>query len=161
MKRVALIACSASKLDRPAPAAELYRGSLFRKSLTYARAICADVRILSAKHHVVKEDQVLEPYDETLKGMRQADQKRWAAICWAQLDNEFRSDPDPEVHFIFLCGMAYRDRVINGMLRDNLLRSRMTPRGREYTRQEPLEGLGIGQQLAWLDARLNTLQEAS
>lgn len=63
-----VIGCGAGKLDRPAPAAELYTGTYFRECLATARAIAdpESIRILSAKHGLVRLDDVLEPYDVTL-----------------------------------------------------------------------------------------------
>lgn len=63
-----VIGCGAGKLDHPAPAAELYTGTYFRECLATARAIAdpESIRILSAKHGLVRLDDVLEPYDVTL-----------------------------------------------------------------------------------------------
>lgn len=60
-----VIACGASKRTQPAPAADLYTGSLFRSSLAWARSVAPDdrIRILSAKHGLVRLNQVLMPYD--------------------------------------------------------------------------------------------------
>ncbi len=68
-----VIPCGGSKLDRPAPARELYTGSMFRHTLTVASRAAADdmasgrgparVLILSALHGLVELDTVLAPYD--------------------------------------------------------------------------------------------------
>lgn len=67
-----VIACGGEKLDRPAPARELYTGQMFRHTLDNALRSAeldreggrdARVLILSAQHGLVKLDEVLEPYD--------------------------------------------------------------------------------------------------
>ena len=65
MKKLVVIPCGGAKLDKPASAAELYIGSMFKDTLRTARAMAddADIRILSAKHGLVKLDQIIEPYD--------------------------------------------------------------------------------------------------
>lgn len=68
-----VVPCGGAKLDRPAPARELYTGSMFRHTFEHASR-CAEldeaaglgparVLILSALHGLVDPDQVLEPYD--------------------------------------------------------------------------------------------------
>lgn len=62
-----VIPCGADKADAPAPAAELYVGSMFRMALaaaeTEAAEIGATVLIFSALHGLVELDTVLAPYD--------------------------------------------------------------------------------------------------
>lgn len=53
MTPVVLIGCSASKLDRAAPARELYTGRVFKASVAYAEATGAKWCVLSALHGVV------------------------------------------------------------------------------------------------------------
>ena len=73
-----VVPCGAAKLDRPAPARELYTGTMFRH--TWANAVrCAEldeaaglgparVLILSAKYGLVDPEQILEPYDLRMGG---------------------------------------------------------------------------------------------
>lgn len=64
---VVVIACGAKKLDRRAPAAELYTSANFRLHLRAAGALAADlggrVLILSALHGLVDPAAELEPYN--------------------------------------------------------------------------------------------------
>lgn len=64
-KELVIIPCGASKLPTAAPAAELYTGSMFQDALRTARTMTTDenIRILSAKHGLVRLDHVLEPYE--------------------------------------------------------------------------------------------------
>lgn len=69
-----LLACSGMKLERPAPAMELYRGVMYQTYRTHVRAGAAPrVVILSALHGFVSADTVLEPYDQRMTPAR-ADQ---------------------------------------------------------------------------------------
>lgn len=78
--RVGLISCSAGKLAKAAPAAQLYTGPLFALSRAWIeeRKELGAWAILSAKHGVVMPDQVIEPYDLSLDAMNVADRKAWA-----------------------------------------------------------------------------------
>ena len=70
MQPTYLVACVSQKLDRRAPAAELYRSDWFRKALAYVEGTGARWFILSAAHGLVSPDQRLDPYDVTLRGLR-------------------------------------------------------------------------------------------
>lgn len=63
-----ILGCGKAKLDRPAMAADLYTGALFRDALGYAEhqlavGACDAIRILSAKHGLLRTDQVISPYE--------------------------------------------------------------------------------------------------
>jgi hypothetical protein len=64
-QQLVIIPCGSAKLDHAAPAAELYTGSMFLDALRTARTMTTDenIRILSAKHGLVRLDHVLEPYE--------------------------------------------------------------------------------------------------
>ena len=87
---IALIACSKTKLSRPAPAAALYLGALFQLALEYARALQPGALfVLSAWHHVVLQDAVIEPYDRPMASDRRS-REQWAAIAWLTLERASR-----------------------------------------------------------------------
>jgi hypothetical protein len=85
--RIALVACCGRKLDRAAPAAELYTSPLFRKAAAYARTFDGWY-ILSAKYGLVRPDAVIEPYDCTLLCMRAADRLAWGRKVADQMAGE-------------------------------------------------------------------------
>lgn len=63
-----VVPCSGAKLDRPAPAGELYRGTLTTMGLAAARRIehghvNVTTSILSALHGLLDLEAVVEPYD--------------------------------------------------------------------------------------------------
>lgn len=66
--QLVVIACGAAKLDRPAPAADMYLGQQFRLALQTALALAdrTDVRILSARYGLLRLNRMIRPYDLTL-----------------------------------------------------------------------------------------------
>jgi hypothetical protein len=72
LKTLAILSCSAKKLDHPAPAKDLYQGTLFKKCRELCEKRGWDYIILSAKHGIVFPEQVLCPYDKKLENMADA-----------------------------------------------------------------------------------------
>ena len=70
MKKLLLIACSKHKHRHleSGPARQIYTGTLFRFGLRYAEQIGADITILSAKYGLIKPDDVIDTYDQRMKG---------------------------------------------------------------------------------------------
>jgi len=127
MKPLFLIACSAAKLDHPAPAAELYTGQAFKLAKAAAAAAGADVLILSALHGVVRPDQVIAPYNRALSEMNTQQRRVWAAMAAQQLE-QYKYRPT-----VCLAGKHYAAATSDF-----------------YHAAYPLAGKGIGQQLAEL-----------
>lgn len=129
----AFIACSRRKLAHAAPAAELYIGDLFCRSLAYARARGLTPFVLSARHGLIAIDQVIEPYDEALVGMTRPERDLWTARVLDQVERCVA----PSALVVLLAGALYREPFD------------LRPWGlRHY--ETPMRGLGIGQQRAWL-----------
>ena len=65
MKKFVVIPCGGAKLDQPAPARDLYIGSMFRDQLATALTMTTpeQIRILSAKHGLIALDEIVAPYD--------------------------------------------------------------------------------------------------
>lgn len=65
--RLVIVSCGGSKLNRPAPAGQIYVGSYHRACRRAANVLAGDdarVMILSAKYGLVDLDQVIEPYEQ-------------------------------------------------------------------------------------------------
>lgn len=78
MKTIALLGCGKAKLDRAAPARELYTGSLFRASLAACLALDVDATyIVSARHGLVDLDQEIEPYEAHLARQGKREREAW------------------------------------------------------------------------------------
>lgn len=134
-KDVYLISCSAEKQDKPAPAAEMYVSPLFEKSLSFAKKQQSDndyIKILSAKYHLTDLDQVIKPYDLTLKNFSTQQKKDWANKVYSQILDKYSLQFD---RFMFLAGNAYTEHLMSKF---------------KY-KTDVLEGMRIGERMAYLD----------
>ena len=138
MAKVVLVACVATKLDKPAAAENLYVSDLFKKNLAYAKRLTndSDIYILSAKHHLLPLKKKIAPYDKTLKDFDSDAKKAWSDKVLSQLKSKgYNLDKDK---FIFLAGNEYRKYLEPEMAHVNV----------------PFKGLRIGQQKQALLKRL-------
>jgi hypothetical protein len=142
--RIGLVACSASKVDHPAPARELYTSALFRKSADYVEKVTDVWFVLSAKHALLDPSTVVEPYNMRLGvSKRQPGMEPsppiwgWAKRVVDNLAGYVETVPSgwSNVELVVLAGEQYRTIL------------RLMPNVRHVT---PLAGLGIGDQLGWL-----------
>ncbi len=133
MHHYVLIACASKKRPSRAPAGDFYLGDLFRKSLRYAESARPHgIFILSAKHGLLHRHEEIEPYDLTLNRMPIAERKVWADRVLLQLKGKTDVKKD---RFKFLAGKKYREHLIPSLCNCEV----------------PMEGLGIGKQLQFLD----------
>ena len=116
----------------------------FRKARTFAEQHDA-YSILSARYGLVAPDQTLAPYDATLNTMCLAERQRWAAETRRQIVEVV----DVNDRLVFLAGRRYRE-LITPVLLDL-----------GYRVEVPMQSLGIGQQLAWLDRQACALASCS
>ncbi|WP_342394121.1 DUF6884 domain-containing protein [Cupriavidus pinatubonensis] len=66
-----LLACSGTKLDRPARAIDLYQGVMYRSYRAHLRSDAAPhVLILSARHGFLDPHTAIAPYDECMTPQR-------------------------------------------------------------------------------------------
>lgn len=130
--KVVLISCASKKLNVKSKAKELYVSPLFKLNLKYAESLNPDkIFILSAKHGLLRLDEEVKPYDETLNKIRDFEIKIWADKVLNKLSllSDLKKD-----EFIFLAGEKYRKHLLPGVRNFKI----------------PLEGLGIGKQLKFL-----------
>lgn len=135
---VGLVGCASQKLRRPAPAREMYVSQLFKKASAYAEQTCDRWYVLSAKHHLLHQDTVIDPYDMKLGVNHRTAPPihQWAATVREQLAVELEGIEN--VTLIALAGEQYRTVLCNS----------------PWPSEIPMRGLGIGQQLGWLTSRL-------
>ncbi len=153
---LALVQCSKTKAEvNLAPARTLYTGDLFEKSRDFVELMKYDWRILSAQHGMVHPGQFLSPYDKSLEEMRLAEREAWGHQVAQHLNTLLGGHRAP---VIFLAGVTYRNAICgHPSERDQPSRRREFP---FLTRlQIPMEGLGIGQQKAWLLAECGRLRQ--
>lgn len=67
--KISLVACLKTKLEKPAPARDLYQSPLFQKASAYCERTYDRWFILSAKYGLLDPKFVIEPYDLSLKSM--------------------------------------------------------------------------------------------
>ena len=136
--KVVLIACSKTKASGRMAAKDLYQGALFKKSWEYAKSIIDPekdrIYILSAKHHLLHPDDLIETYDTTLVGKKTDYVKEWAEIVKQQMI-EVGLDLENDV-FVILAGETYCKCLLKGAIKDYLA---------NYER--PLKGLRQGEQM--------------
>lgn len=136
-----LVGCGGAKLSHPAPARDLYTSTLFRKSRAWAETNGERWYIASAKHGLVRPDWEIAPYDIRLGTGRGAPAIHdWTRTLVADLMAELGAlmllrQP---VTVAILAGRTYVEPI------------RLYLKGSRITVHDPLQGLGIGQRLAWL-----------
>lgn len=136
MARVGFVACSKTKSSLKLPAAALYTSPLFRKSLLAAHTQSESVYILSAKHGLLSCDDVIEPYDITLKTMKLRERMAWGKRIGVELNSVLR----PRDTAVLFGGQEY-----------------LAPLKPEFDRLEvgvesPLGSLSLGSRLQFLGA---------
>jgi hypothetical protein len=138
---LALISCTKSKASQARAAAELYQPSVwFSYAYQYAPLVADKILILSAKHGIVRPEQVLAPYDETLQGSSQVERETWADMVYPQLraTSEYREAKS----IVWLAGEDYRNELL-ARVRSDGKRSLV-----------PMQGLRQGEQVSWLKAQV-------
>jgi hypothetical protein len=143
MAKIVILSCTKSKLDKPAPAQELYGASpMFRKTLEYGKSLQPDeMYILSAKHHLVPLNKELSPYDKTLKEMPKDEKEKWAEETIDQMKSK-GLDLEKD-NFIFLTGSEYMKPL------------------KQYIKniEAPMEGKRLGERLGWLNSQIKKINE--
>ena len=134
---VYLVACVSQKLDRRARAADLYRSDWFRKARTYVEETGAPWFILPAVHGLLRPHKRLDPYNVTLRDLSAAERRRWGEMTARQL--WLAIGPRHPGPIVFLAGRLYREPLLTFAGNRAVI---------------PMAGLGIGQQKAWLAARI-------
>ncbi len=118
-------------------AKDLYLSPLFCKLRRYAESNASIWFILSAEHGVLRPEQVVEPYERTLNTMPKSGRLTWAERVKQQLLDMLPLPADAEI--VLFAGLRYREEI------EPFLRNC------GFSVSVPLEGLGIGEQLRWLN----------
>lgn len=127
-----LVSCVSRKRPTPSPAQDLYVSPWFKAA---RRHLCREPwAILSARHGLVRPTQVIEPYDETLSRRPRSERREWAARVLPTIPAARR--------YVIWAGAAYAEYLAPAL-----------------DAEVPLRGLGIGQQIAWFNARIQPSDE--
>ena len=133
-RRIGLVGCVKKKTVVPRAAKDLYLSALFLGRQSFVERSCGEWWILSAKHGLVHPDEVLAPYDVTLKDASRPARKDWSEQLLSTIDKRIRPEPDDvfEIH----AGAEYREFGLTaGLL------------ARGCLIENPTEGLRLGEQL--------------
>ncbi len=137
-RQIVLVSCVSEKRSIPSPARSLYTSAWFKKATAYAEKIADEWYILSAKYELVNPDQMLEPYNMTLKTMPKPVRKNWAERVFVTLQPHLKSSDT----VIFLAGQVYRE-FLPALISQIDIKTEI-----------PMEGLRIGEQMHWLDQQM-------
>lgn len=138
--RYAFIGCSAKKIAGHLGTwpSELYTSQLFKARLEYVRSRGLPWYVMSAKYGLVGNEEMVRPYDMTLNQWSKPDLAAWHLSIAFRLLNDLCDDDDPRDITIELhAGKAYCEPVATHL------------RAVGFKVERPLQGLGIGEQLAW------------
>ena len=135
-RTVYLVSCVKKKRPKCSRAKDLYVSDWFIKARRFVESAGCPWRILSAKYGLVSPEQVIAPYEKTLKAMLAAERRQWAENVDAQIA---KSLPDVE-RVVFLAGQPYREYLAARLER------------RDIDVEVPMESLRMGEQLSWLGA---------
>ena len=137
MDVIGLVQCGAQKKATAAPAKDLYISSLFKKSKSFVESKCDKWFILSAKYGLLLPEQVVEPYNETLKSYSVKERAIWAESIFEDISKHINSGDK----IIFLAGNCYGQFLI----------PKLQAMGIQI--EVPMKGLRIGEQLHYLDVQ--------
>lgn len=129
-----LVSCVSAKRQAKLPAAELYISDWFMKALNYVQSLHQPWFILSAKYGLLHPDEVIEPYELTLKHMSVRERKVWAARDIRQLDQRL---PNAE-RIVVLASKQYREFLMGYLER------------RAFHVETPMAAMRTGEQKQWL-----------
>ncbi|SDM42313.1 hypothetical protein SAMN05428961_11725 [Paenibacillus sp. OK060] len=135
ISKIALVSCTKIKQNFLCEAQTMYnKSALFSKVIQLIRQCeYTDWYILSAKYGLIEKDELIEPYDITLNNMKSDERKAWAKEV---AKNILTLDVS---HIDFYAGQKYRQYLIPLLELKGIICA------------IPLEGLGIGEQLKYLN----------
>ncbi len=132
-KRVALVACVKQKKQGIHPAQELFTSAWFVKAKEYVENVgFDDWYILSAKYHVVSPDEMIEYYPEHLNQYRKEQIDVWAKTTAGQIEDMNLSNEQ-----LYIIGSEKYRTITSYLPESDII--------------EPLKGMGISQQLSWMN----------
>ena len=141
--KIALISCSKSKRNYRCKAKELYAASeLFSVSYQYAKALNVDaIYILSAKHGLIHEDTLVDPYEFSMESLPPHRQIDWANYVKTQMAETLNPSSDT---FVVLTGMDYLKPLL------------AVQAFGEYS--FPLRGMRFGERIAFMNREIERLK---
>ena len=129
MRRIGLIACSASKLKeaeanpcKEFPSCEMYTGWSFKKSVNEGlkEFRCDGYYILSDKYGLLSSDDPIKYYDSYLGGKNVAYRRKWSEKAYNKLQGKLGNLDD--IEFIFFASEKYYEHIIKHLVHFKLLK---------------------------------------
>lgn len=153
--KLILIGCSKTKLpytyDRKRGGkitpTEMYGGQLFRKGVAYAKSLSLPWAVLSAEYGLWNAEAGRAPYDTTMKSLSSAERAAWHLSVASSLVNELWEPWETNLMARPLRADELTVEIHAGSDYAHPLAEILRLLG--VIVELPLEGLGIGQRLAW------------
>ena len=141
---ICFLSCTKSKKSTRCKAVEMYSESdLFSKAYEYAKSLNPDhIYILSAKHHVLELDDVIEPYNLTLNDFSVEEREEWSDKV---IDILKQKNVNFNQKVYFFAGESYTE-----FIKDHF-----------KNRKEVFSGKGFGEILSFLDKKNESLKNES
>lgn len=117
-------------------ARDLYNSLWFRKASAVADMFGDDWFVLSALHGLVHSMSVIRPYDSSLNDMDASRRKKWSEKVVGQIQESIEP-----CTLVIMAGKKYRQGITESLT--------------DYTVIVPMMGLGIGEQLRWMNQKLS------
>lgn len=148
--RVVLIGCSKQKHKERTQARDMYTSTLFRKQLVLALLMVppTHVFIVSAHYGLLPLDQLIAPYENSIKTHSREDRAAWAYRVFMKLSDRMSERfgekaketdlPLRSLDIVLLMGASYARPV-------------RAAAPEEWTFTEPLAGMQVGERLRWLN----------
>lgn len=111
MATIALISCTKSKQSYRCQAKEMYsaKSPWFPKAYSFARLAADKIYFLSAKHNLLPENELIDPYDETLSEKNQQERQQWGD----RVVHDLKKVADIVVDdFVIIAGRDYYEHLI-------------------------------------------------
>ena len=105
---VFLVSCGKNKKPSAALAKELYTSSRFQRTRASVEATGCPWFVLSAEHHLLDPEKIIEPYDKTLNGKPLEVRRAWAEKVIEQMEDNL---PPAEI-IVILAGKYYYEYLI-------------------------------------------------
>lgn len=163
MTRILLLGCGKTKRAHASAARELYTGSLFRARRRHADEVGSCWAIVSAKHHLILPDDIVEPYELKITSLSKAERADWAATIVQRLHawlldalllprGRYGLKPGvgwPPIRVELHMGADYADPLEEALgAYEHFITSR------------PVRGSGVGHQLQWYSQKTKALQDS-
>lgn len=134
--KIALVSCTKLKANYPCTSKEMYQESiLYKKAVKFIeqQRKYDEWYVLSAKYGLLRQNEVIEPYDLTLNNMKVEERKTWSNLVLRQVQ-DMRLDI---TEIDFYAGEKYRQYLIPALKQMGIICN------------VPLKGKGIGEQLRY------------